>query len=96
DLRGGEEFEPHEDNPMIGWRGVSRYISEEFKDAFKLECLAIKKVREEYKNVHVMLPFVRNVNEVKKCIEIMKESGFVEVRPIAAGSHHFGLLFKAM
>ena len=75
DLKGGEEFEPHEDNPMIGWRGVSRYVSDEFKDAFKLECQAIRKVREEYKNVHVMLPFVRTVKEVQKCIEIMKESG---------------------
>lgn len=75
DLKGGEEFEPHEDNPMIGWRGVSRYVSDEFKEAFKLECAAIKKVREEYKNVYVMLPFVRTVDEVTKCLAIMKESG---------------------
>ncbi|MBS3155589.1 phosphoenolpyruvate synthase [Candidatus Woesearchaeota archaeon] len=75
DLKGGEEFEPHEENPMIGWRGVSRYVSDEFKEAFKLECQAIKKVREEYKNVYVMLPFVRTVDEVRKCLEIMKESG---------------------
>ncbi|MDD5651263.1 MAG: phosphoenolpyruvate synthase [Candidatus Nanoarchaeia archaeon] len=75
DLKGGEEFEPHEDNPMIGWRGVSRYVSEEFKEAFKLECKAILKVREEYKNVYVMLPFVRTVDEVKKCLEIMKQVG---------------------
>lgn len=75
DLKGGEEFEPHEENPMIGWRGVSRYISDEFKDAFKLECQAIKKVREEYKNVYAMLPFVRTVDEVNKCLAIMKEAG---------------------
>ncbi|MFA5176129.1 MAG: phosphoenolpyruvate synthase [Candidatus Nanoarchaeia archaeon] len=75
DLKGGEEFEPHEDNPMLGWRGVSRYVSPEFIEAFKLELEAIKKVREEYKNVHVMLPFVRNVEEVKKVLEIMKENG---------------------
>ena len=75
DLKGGDEFEPHEENPMIGWRGVSRYTSDEFKDAFKLECRAIKKVREEYKNVYVMLPFVRTIKEVNKCIEIMKEAG---------------------
>jgi len=74
-LKGGEEFEPHEDNPMIGWRGVSRYVSEEFKEAFKLECAAIKKVREEYKNVYVMLPFVRTVDEVTKCLAIMKDCG---------------------
>ncbi len=74
-LKGGDEFEPHEDNPMIGFRGVSRYISDEFKPAFKLECEAIKKVREEFKNVHVMLPFVRKTGEVKKVLEIMKESG---------------------
>ena len=75
DLKGGDEFEPHEENPMIGWRGVSRYTSDEFKDAFKLECKAIKKVREEFKNVHIMLPFVRTIKEVNKCIEIMKEAG---------------------
>ncbi len=74
-LKGGDEFEPHEDNPMIGFRGVSRYISDEFKPAFKLECEAIKKVREEFKNVHVMLPFVRKTGEVKKVLEIMRESG---------------------
>jgi len=73
DLKGGKEFEEHEDNPMIGFRGVSRYISDEFKESFKLECRAIKKVRETYRNVHVMLPFVRTVEEVEKCLEIMKE-----------------------
>jgi pyruvate, water dikinase len=75
DLKGGDEFEPKEDNPMIGWRGVSRYVSEEFIEAFKLECQAIKELREETKNVHVMLPFVRNIDEVKKCLEILKEQG---------------------
>tara|TARA_Y100000034_G_scaffold135504_1_gene207681 strand:+ start:2609 stop:6463 length:3855 start_codon:yes stop_codon:yes gene_type:complete len=75
DLEGGEEFEPEEENPMIGLRGVSRYISEEFKEAFKLEIQAIKKVREEFDNIHVMLPFVRNTSEVEKCLQIMKENG---------------------
>ncbi|MBU2639850.1 MAG: hypothetical protein KKG75_04065, partial [Nanoarchaeota archaeon] len=75
DLKGGEEFEEHEDNPMIGFRGVSRYISKEFVEAFKLELEAIKKVRQQYKNVHVMLPFVRNIDEVKKVLEILKEHG---------------------
>jgi pyruvate, water dikinase len=74
-LEGGEEFEKQEDNPMIGYRGISRYVSKNFKEAFKLECKAIKKIREEYKNVHVMLPFVRNIDEVKKVLEIMKEEG---------------------
>ncbi len=76
DLKGGEKFEPHEDNPMIGWRGVSRYISDEFKEAFKLECRAIKQIRADgYTNVHVMLPFVRTVTEVLECISIMESEG---------------------
>jgi len=76
DLKGGGEFEPHEANPMIGWRGVSRYISPEFKEAFKLECRAIKRVRDDgLDNVYVMLPFVRTPEEVIKCLEIMKEVG---------------------
>ena len=77
-LEGGERFEPHEDNPLIGWRGVSRYISSEFIEAFKLECKAIKKVRSTLKNVHVMLPFVRITDEVKKCLEIMRTEGLVK------------------
>lgn len=76
-LEGGSEYEPEEANPMIGWRGVSRYISPEFKEAFKLEIRAIKKVREQLKNVYVMLPFVRTVNEVKDCLELLKEEGCV-------------------
>jgi len=76
-LIGGEKFEPIEANPMIGWRGVSRYISKDFEKAFRLECRAIKKVREEYKldNVWVMLPFVRTVWEVEKVLKIMEEEG---------------------
>ena len=73
DLKDGSEYEPKEQNPMIGWRGVSRYVSDDFKEAFKLECKAIIKVRKECKNVHVMLPFVRNVEEVNKVLAIMKE-----------------------
>jgi pyruvate,water dikinase len=77
DLIGGEKFEPVEANPMIGWRGVSRYISPQFEKAFRLECRAIKKVREEYKlnNVWVMLPFVRTTWEVEKALKIMEEEG---------------------
>ncbi len=74
-LIGGEKYEPKENNPMLGWRGVSRYISKEFENAFRLECRAIKKVREKYKNVWVMLPFVRTVWEVEKVLKIMEEEG---------------------
>ena len=76
-LKGGEEVEPIEANPMIGWRGVSRYISEEYEEGFRLECRAIVKVREEYglTNVIVMLPFVRTTEELIKVKEIMKEEG---------------------
>jgi len=77
DLEGGSEYEEHEDNPMMGFRGVSRYISEEFKEAFKLEIRAIKKVRERYNNVHVMLPFVRNVAEVRKVLGIMSSESLI-------------------
>lgn len=74
-LKGGEQFEPEEENPMMGWRGVSRYITPEFEEAFRLECRALKKVREKYKNVWVMLPFVRTTEEVKKCLKMMEEEG---------------------
>jgi pyruvate, water dikinase len=76
-LVGGEKYEPIEANPMLGWRGVSRYISPQFEKAFRLECKAIRKVREEYKldNVWVMLPFVRTTWEVEKVLKIMEEEG---------------------
>ncbi|MFG6118740.1 phosphoenolpyruvate synthase [Thalassobacillus sp. B23F22_16] len=76
-LKGGEEVEPIEANPMIGWRGVSRYISPEYEEGFRLECRAIKKVREEYGliNVWTMLPFVRTTWEVERVKEIMAEEG---------------------
>jgi len=76
-LKGGEEFEPEERNPMLGWRGVSRYIHPKYEPAFRLEVRAIKKVREEYglKNVWVMLPFVRTTWEVEKVLKIMEEEG---------------------
>lgn len=77
ELPGGEKHEPQEANPMIGWRGVSRYISPNFEQAFRLECRAILKCRKEFglKNVWVMLPFVRTTWEVEKCVEIMKSEG---------------------
>ncbi|QXJ36075.1 pyruvate, water dikinase [Saccharolobus shibatae] len=76
-LIGGEEFEPDERNPMIGWRGVSRYVSKEYEPAFRLEVKAIRKVREEMglKNVWVMFPFVRTTWELEKAIKIMEEEG---------------------
>ncbi|MEQ3346113.1 phosphoenolpyruvate synthase [Peptoniphilus senegalensis] len=79
-LKGGDEVEPIEANPMIGWRGVSRYISPEYEQGFRLECQAIKKVREEYglTNVIVMLPFVRTPEELKVVKGIMAEEGLVQ------------------
>ena len=79
-LKGGDEVEPIEANPMIGWRGVSRYISPEYEEGFRLECRAIKKVREEYglTNVIVMLPFVRTPEELRVVKGIMAEEGLVQ------------------
>jgi len=78
-LLGGNHFEPHEENPMIGWRGASRYYSKEYKAAFGMECMAIKKAREEMglQNVVVMIPFCRTVGELQKVQEVMKEYGLV-------------------
>ena len=77
DLKGGNKFEIVEENPMLGWRGCSRYISKWYIQAFKLECQAIKKCRSEWglKNVYVMLPMVRTLWEVKQVLQIMKEEG---------------------
>jgi len=74
-LIGGFLYEPKESNPMIGWRGASRYYDDEFKPAFGLECKAILKAREEFglTNIKVMIPFCRTVEEGKKVIEVMKE-----------------------
>jgi len=79
-LKGGDEVEPIEANPMIGWRGVSRYISPEYEEGFRLECRALRKVREEFglTNVYAMLPFVRTTWELKKVKEIMAEEGLVQ------------------
>ncbi|MBQ7701079.1 MAG: phosphoenolpyruvate synthase, partial [Candidatus Methanomethylophilaceae archaeon] len=72
DMKGGAEYEPKEDNPMIGWRGCSRYVSPNYKEAFMCELRAIKKVRDEMgmKNLCVMLPFVRMVEEVEEITEM--------------------------
>jgi pyruvate,water dikinase len=82
ELKGGEKYEIVEANPMLGWRGASRYISEWYEKAFRLECKAIKKCREEWrlKNVWVMLPMIRTLWEAKKCLEIMKDEGLERSR----------------
>ncbi|WP_333862780.1 phosphoenolpyruvate synthase [Sphingobacterium sp.] len=76
-MPGGEYFEPEEENPMIGWRGASRYYSTAYKEAFGLECRAIKKVRETIglDNVVVMIPFCRTVDELLQVYEVMEEFG---------------------
>jgi pyruvate,water dikinase len=76
-LLGGEHFEPEEENPMIGFRGASRYYSESYKEAFGMECKAIRRVREKMglDNVVVMVPFCRTVEELQKTQEVMKEYG---------------------
>ncbi len=79
-LIGGKYFEPVEENPMIGWRGASRYYDDKYRDGFALECRAIKKVRGEMglKNVKPMIPFCRTVEEGKRVIEVMRDNGIVQ------------------
>ena len=76
-LLGGDKYEPHEENPMLGFRGAARYISEEFKPAFALECRALKYVRDEMglTNVEVMIPFVRTLAEAEEVVKVLKENG---------------------
>ena len=76
-LIGGAKYEPHEENPMIGFRGASRYVDPSFRDAFALECRAMKKVREEMglTNAWVMIPFVRTLEEGRKVIEVLAQNG---------------------
>jgi pyruvate,water dikinase len=82
ELKGGEKYEIVESNPMLGWRGCSRYISKWYEKAFRLECKAARKCREEWglKNVWVMLPVVRTLWEAKKCLAIMQEEGLERSR----------------
>jgi pyruvate,water dikinase len=82
ELKGGDKYEIVEANPMLGWRGCSRYISHWYQKAFRLECQAIKKCRAEWglKNVWVMLPMVRTVWEAEKCFDIMREEGLERSR----------------
>jgi len=79
-LIGGAQFEPDEENPMIGWRGASRYYAKEYKDAFGLECKAMLKIRNEMglHNVQVMIPFCRTLDEAKQVIDTMAEFGLCQ------------------
>ncbi|MEO5625527.1 MAG: phosphoenolpyruvate synthase [Dokdonella sp.] len=79
-LIGGKRYEPHEENPMIGFRGASRYVDPSFSDAFALECRAMKKVRNTMglSNAWVMIPFVRTLGEGRKVIEVLKKNGLVQ------------------
>jgi len=79
-LIGGQAFEPHEENPMIGFRGASRYVSESFGPAFDMECEALKYVRDEMglTNVTIMIPFVRTVDEGKAVIDLLAKNGLVQ------------------
>ncbi|MBP7626503.1 MAG: phosphoenolpyruvate synthase, partial [Zoogloea sp.] len=76
-LLGGEIYEPEEENPMLGFRGASRYIAHSFRDCFEMECAAMKKVRNELglTNVQLMVPFVRNVEEAQGVVELLAEHG---------------------
>ncbi|MFW6110553.1 MAG: phosphoenolpyruvate synthase [Thermoproteota archaeon] len=76
-LMGGEKFEPEEENPMLGFRGASRYYSDRYKSGFALECKAIKRVRQEMglKNVVIMIPFCRTIEEAKRVTQVLEDNG---------------------
>ncbi|HKT32098.1 MAG TPA: phosphoenolpyruvate synthase [Gammaproteobacteria bacterium] len=76
-LIGGRQYEPHEENPMLGFRGASRYVAANFRDCFELECRALRRVREDMglDNVQVMIPFVRTLDEARQVLEILEHNG---------------------
>ena len=76
-LMGGKYFEPNEENPMLGFRGAGRYISEDFRECFELECEALKKVRNDMglTNVQLMIPFVRTIEEAKNVVALLEQNG---------------------
>ncbi|QEW06806.1 phosphoenolpyruvate synthase [Nitrincola iocasae] len=76
-LIGGDRYEPAEENPMLGFRGAARYISETFQDCFELECRALKRVRDKMKltNVEIMVPFVRTVGEARQVVDLLSHNG---------------------
>jgi pyruvate,water dikinase len=73
----GSQYEPHEENPMLGFRGASRYVEDSFRPCFELECRALKRVREDMglTNVEIMVPFVRTVDEASKVVELLAANG---------------------
>ena len=77
DLLGGAQFEPEEENPMLGWRGVSRYLHPDYADAFAMECRALKRVRQElgFTNVNIMLPFCRTPEQGREVLDVMARHG---------------------
>src|SRR5687767_3853708 len=81
-LLGGERYEPDEENPMLGFRGASRYIAPDFRASFELECAAMRKVREElgFTNVELMVPFVRSIGEARAVIDLLKKNGLERSR----------------
>ncbi len=87
-LLGGKTFEPVEENPMLGFRGASRYVDDRFRDCFELECKAFKRVRDEMglQNTQIMIPFVRTVDELKKVIDLMETFG------LKRGENHLKIL----
>jgi len=76
-LIGGSRYEPEEENPMLGFRGAARYISEEFAECFEMECLALKRVREQMglDNVQIMIPFVRTLNQAARVVDLLGRNG---------------------
>lgn len=76
-LLAGDRYEPHEENPMIGYRGVSRYLSEDFQECFELECIALQRVRKEMglTNIELMIPFCRTLDEAEQVIELLAKNG---------------------
>jgi len=76
-LLAGDRYEPHEENPMLGFRGASRYVAKEFYDCFELECRALKRVRDElgFTNVEVMVPFVRTLDEADRVLKLLAKNG---------------------
>ena len=76
-LIGGSLYEPHEENPMLGFRGAARYVSPEFKDCFAMECEALKRVRDDmgFTNVEIMIPFVRTLREAEAVVNLLRENG---------------------
>jgi pyruvate,water dikinase len=76
-LLGGDLYEPHEENPMLGWRGASRYVSPDFRECFDMECEAMRFVRDEMglTNVKIMVPFVRTVAEGQAVVDLLAENG---------------------